>query len=181
MVPAMTRHKIQVLRQAGHSQREVAELTGVGERTVRRVEGEPAVEVLDEATDAALRQQARIGRPSKVESFRKWVEGALEREPELPTLEVLRRAREDGFEGGKSAFYAMVAELRPPPKPKPMVRFEGVAGEFTQHDFGQVWVTFVDGRRTKVQFFASRLKYSRMVRVSVTPNQNAESLCRAFV
>lgn len=36
-------------------------------------------------------------------------------------------------------------------------------------------------RHTKVQFFASRLKYSRMVRVTITPNQNAESLCRAFV
>lgn len=125
--------------------------------------------------DSAERQQRGIGRPSKVATFRKWVEDLLEREPELPTLEVLRRAREDGYQGGKSAFYAMVAEVRPAAPVKPLVRFEGLAGEFSQHDFGEVWVTFLDGRRVKVRFFASRLKYSRTVCVSRVPNQQVES------
>jgi len=43
----LTRHAIQVLRKAGHTQAEVATLTGVSEREVRRVEREPAVENLD--------------------------------------------------------------------------------------------------------------------------------------
>ena len=42
-----------------------------------------------------------------------------------------------------------------------MVRFEGLPGEFSQHDFGHVDVKFVDGRKQRVHFFASRLKYSR--------------------
>lgn len=43
MLDMMKRHEIQVLRRAGHSQPDVAKLTGVSELTVRRVEGEPAV------------------------------------------------------------------------------------------------------------------------------------------
>ena len=43
-----------------------------------------------------------------------------------------------------------------------MVRFEGLSGEFFQHDFGQRRVCML---MTKVvlRFFASRLKYSRYV------------------
>ena len=40
----------------------------------------------------------------------------------------------------------------------PLVRFEGLPGEFSQHDFGEVWVTYQDGTETKVHFFASRLE-----------------------
>lgn len=43
MLDMLKRHEIQVLRRAGHSQVEVARLAGTSERTVRRVEDEPAV------------------------------------------------------------------------------------------------------------------------------------------
>ncbi len=39
-----------------------------------------------------------------------------------------------------------------------MVRFEGMPGEFSQHDFGSVSVVYGDGTSEKVHFFASRLK-----------------------
>jgi hypothetical protein len=66
----LKRHEIQVLRKAGHGQVEVAELVGVSERTVRAVEREPPVASTD---DRAERERRRIGRPAKVERFRKFV------------------------------------------------------------------------------------------------------------
>jgi len=36
MLPMLTRHKVQVLIDAGHTQHEVAEITGIGLRTVKR-------------------------------------------------------------------------------------------------------------------------------------------------
>jgi hypothetical protein len=63
----------------------------------------------------------------------------------------------------------------------PIVRFEGLPGEFTQHDFGEVDIRFVNGRRQRVQFFASRLKYSRWVEVSLVDDQCTETLCRSLV
>lgn len=62
-----------------------------------------------------------------------------------------------------------------------MVRFEGPAGEFSQHDFGHVDVRYLDGRQSYVHFFASRLKYSRWVEVSLVDNEQVEALVRAMV
>lgn len=47
--------------------------------------------------DAAERERRRIGRPSTVERFRDLVAGILAGEPELLSLEILRRARLDGY------------------------------------------------------------------------------------
>ncbi len=58
------------------------------------------------------------------------------------------------------------------------VKREGLPGEFSQHDFGQVDVAFLDGSIRRVHFFASRLKYSRYIRVSVVKNEAVESLVR---
>ena len=53
------------------------------------------------------------------------------------SVELFRRAKLRGYSGGKSALYALVKELRPE-RVRPVFRFEGLAGEFSQHDFGHV-------------------------------------------
>ena len=62
-----------------------------------------------------------------------------------------------------------------PKEIKPPIRFEGLPGEFSQHDFGQVDVAFLDGSIRRIHFFASRLKYSRFIRVRVVKNEAVES------
>jgi hypothetical protein len=62
-----------------------------------------------------------------------------------------------------------------------MTRFEGLPGEFTQHDFGEVDVRFLNGTQRRVHFFGSRLKYSRWTEVSLVPNEQVETLARAMV
>ena len=173
----MKRHEVQVLRRAGHTQAEVTRLAGVSEREVRRIEQEPAVMSVD---DALERRRRQIGRPSKAEPFRGFVAKQLGEEPELLTLEVLRRARLEGYAGGKSALYTLVASLRPRPV-RQLVRFEGLPGEFSQHDFGQVEVRFLDGSKKWIHFFASRLKYSRWVEVTIVADERVETLVRTLV
>lgn len=176
MLPLLKRHEIQVLLRAGHSQRDVAERSGVSLDTVARVKREEDVVAVD---DAAKRRERQIGRPSKATPFAPRVKAWLAEQPELPTPELLRRAAEAGYSGHKSAFYALVAGLRPP-RSTPVVRFEGLPGEFSQHDFGEVDVTFVDGRKRRVHFFGSRLKYSRSVRVTIVQDQKVETLVRCL-
>ena len=119
----------------------MARLAGISLCSVKRIAEETPVVHID---DAAEREKRQIGRPSLVENFRKLVVAILEEKPDLPSLEILRRVREAGYPGGKTALYALVASLRPKGV-KPLVRFEGLPGEFSQHDFGQVDVEFVDG------------------------------------
>jgi hypothetical protein len=63
-----------------------------------------------------------------------------------------------------------------------MVRFDGVAGEFAQFDFGEVDVRLLpDERKRRIHFAAYRLKYSRWMWVQVVPDERIESLVRALL
>ena len=170
-VTLLKRHQVQTLLAAGHGQIQVAHLAGVSVRSVRRIAGEPAVEHVD---DREERTQRGIGRPSEVAAFQQVDE---ETHAPLKSVEILRRARLDGYQGGKSAIYELIAELRPHATTM-MLRFEGPPGEFSQHDFGEVRISYLDGSREVVRFFCSRLKWSRWAAVDLVPNQVAETLIR---
>jgi len=172
----LKRHEVEILLKAGHSRTEISRLSGVSVRSVKRIAYESPVMQVEDAAERAKRQ---IGRPSTVQNFRNPVVRILQEEPDLATLEILRRVRESGYRGGKSALYALVASLRPK-SAKPLVRFEGLPGEFSQHDFGQVEVEFLNGTCQQIHFFASRLKYSRYMRVSVVKDETVESLVRTL-
>lgn len=176
VVPLLTRHAIQVLLKAGFSVVEAAEQTSTSPDTVRRVRRETPVDHVD---DKAAKSARRVGRPPKAAAYGTKVSKWLEAEPTLPTQELLRRALDDGYSGRKTAFYSLVAGLRPP-RATPLVRFEGLPGEFSQHDFGQVDVKFVDGRKKRVHFFASRLKYSRFAAVTLVDNERVETIVRCL-
>jgi len=177
MIDMLKRHEIQVLRRAGHTRLDIAERAGVSVRSVQRVEAEPAVAHVDTAGERTRRS---IGRPSKAEPFRGFVVELLAAEPAVLSLEILRRAKLKGYPGGKTALYELVHTVRPVPV-RPVMRFEGLPGEFSQHDFGQVDVRWLDGTTTRIHFFASRLKYSRWVDVTIVPNEQVETLVRALV
>lgn len=177
MLGMLKRHEVQILLAADHTQAEVVRLTGASERSVRRIAEEPPVAHVD---DGAARKEAGVGRPNRVESFHTLVVETLEKEPRVKSVELLHRARQAGYDGGKSTFYELVARVRPRHVPFEM-RFEGLPGEFTQHDFGEVDVSFADGSSKRIQFFASRLKFSRWAEVSIVPDQKAETLVRAAI
>ena len=177
MIDMLKRHEIQVLRRAEHTWSDIAALSGVSEKTARRIAGENPVTTVDNTAERARRQ---VGRPSKAEAYRDVLVQALTEDPALRSVELLHRARLAGYTGGKSAVYALAQTLRLRTV-APLVRFEGLAGEFSQHDFGEVWVVYQDGTETKVHFFASRLKYSRWVEVTLVPDERVETLVRALV
>ena len=177
MIEMLKRHEIQVLRRAGHTWKEVAALSGVSVRTVRRVAAEAAVTTVDNAAERVRRQ---VGRPAKAEAYRDVVVQALTDDPMLRSVELLHRARLAGYTGGKSALYVLAQTLRAH-SVTPLVRFEGLPAEFSQHDFGEVIVRYQDGTETTVHFFASRLKYSRWVEVTCVPNERVETLVRTVV
>jgi transposase len=177
MIEMLKRHEVQVLRRAGHTWKEIAALSGVSVRTVRRIAAETEITTIDNAAERARRE---VGRPSKAEAYRDVLVQALTDEPTLRTVELLHRARQAGYTGGKSAVYALAQTLRTRVV-TPLVRFEGLPGEFSQHDFGEVRVRYQDGTEEVVHFFASRLKYSRWAEVTLVADEQVEALVRALV
>ena len=62
------RHEAKLLRKVGRTQGEVRMVTGIAERSIRRIEREAPCEDFD---DGAERRRRRIGRPSKIEPYLK--------------------------------------------------------------------------------------------------------------
>ena len=84
MIGMVDRLRVQVLREAGHSLQEIADLVGVSKRAVQMIVREPRI------TDSALGTTPRsrgVGRPSVVEGFRSAVAELLATEPALPSVE----------------------------------------------------------------------------------------------
>ena len=69
----------------------------------------------------------------------------------------------------------------PAPHPPPIVRFEGLPGEFTTVGFGHVRAGYGDGTAEFLPFCVAQLKSSRWVYVEVVENGHAESLVRALL
>ncbi len=167
----MKRHEVHVLRQAGFPLREVARRAEISLDTVERI--------LRESNGLPQPPRA-VGRPMVASSFEAAVQQVLSERPDLPTMEILRRMREHGYSAGKDPLYRLVRRLRKT-LTAPLVRFEGLAGEFSQNDFGSVRVHYDDGTGEILHFFASRLKWSRWVYVQLVPDEKVESLVRALL
>jgi transposase len=177
MIGAMARHRVQVLRDAGMTLEQVVAKTGVSQSSVQRIGRERAIEQPDDLQQARARG---VGRPSVVGPWRERLAAVLAADPELKTVEILHRLREQGYRGGKTVLYELAHALRPH-RTVPLVRFEGVPGEFSQHDFGQVRVRYLSGGDEHLHFFASRLKYSRWVDVRLVPHEGVEPLVRSLL
>lgn len=177
----LDRHAVQELVRAGLTARDIAKQFGVSVRTIRRIVREGAVETGD---DAAARSARHVGRPQVTEAIRARIQSLLVEDPERPPGEICRLLKDDGTPLGLSTVYRVLASVRRTIPEALQVRFEGVAGEFAQFDFGQVSVRLMDGspggsRRT-VHFAAYRLKYSRWVHVVPVPNEQVEALIRSL-
>jgi transposase len=164
-------HEVQILRHAGFSLREVARRADLSLDTVQRI-------LRDEGRNGPARRP--VGRPLLASPFEETVQKLLQETGDLPTVEILRLLRNQGYSGGKNPVYRMARRLRNVVV-HPLVRFEGVAGEFCQNDFGQVRVRYDTGPTEILHFFASRLKWSRWVHVELVADEQVESLVRSLL
>lgn len=177
----MTRLKVHHMADGGTPQAVIAAKCGISLRSVERVLAGPAPTREEVVADERANHRGP-GRPRIVDdALLERVRVLVTEEPAIAATEVHRRARGWGYRGSRSTMAALVKELRPLPKKEPIVRFEGLPGEYAQFDFGEAKVTYEDGRRDKLIFWAARLKYSRFMHVRLVPDQTAETLARSLV
>src|SRR6185437_5315038 len=95
-----------------------------------------------------------VGRPRGTDAIRARVQALLLDDPDCPPVEICRLLKADGTPLGLSTVYRVRAAVRATIPTALQVRFEGVAGEFAQFDFGEVSVRLTDGSRRTVHFAA---------------------------
>jgi transposase len=174
----LDRHAVHALLDAGEAPKKIAKQLGISVRTVQRIAREPRVESAD---DAAARRERGVGRPAVPERVKERLRALITEDPEAPPLEFLRILREGGVRLGDSTFYRIFRIEQEKLPAEIMVRFEGVAGEFAQFDFGEVDVRLHSGRKRRTHFAAYRLKYSRWMWVVIVPDERIEALVRSLL
>ena len=177
----LDRHAVQALYRAGMRPRAIAAQLQVSRRTIERIVAEAPVEI---GTDGVLHQHAAahaVGRPAVTDALRSRVHALLAEDPDRPPGEICRLLKAEGTPLGLSTVYRVLASVRATMPAALMVRFEGVAGEFAQFDFGQTVVRCTDGKQQTVHFAAYRLKYSRWMHVVLVPNERVEALIRSLL
>lgn len=180
MHTAAARSLVLRARNAGLDPDRIQRLTGVPPRSQRRIVHEEAMAAM---VETQFREKPGPGRPSELApTLRQQIDALLAAEPTMKGAELLRRLRsEHAYRAGKDPVYRYLQQHRPlPPPPAPIVRFEGVAGEFAQHDFGEVTVTYTDGTTETLTFYAGRLKYSRALHVCLVAGEGAEPFLRGM-
>jgi transposase len=167
----MARSAIKFLKQQGQFNTRIAGLVGCDRHTIARVLAEP--------TDP-LRRRRRAGRlDARRDAVLSWIE------TDIPTTRMLELARQDPaapYAGGASTFYRFVARLRAAREAgaAPVIRFEGLPGEYVQWDWGEARVP-LGGAAAKRVFLAGRLKYSRVSAVRWRTQMDLETLLRAML
>jgi transposase len=167
----MVRSTIKFLKQQGQFNTRIAGFVGCDRHTVARVLVEP--------TDPPRRRQRDSSLAARRAALESWLEA------DIPTTRMLELAREDPaapYTGGASTFYRFVARLRAERAAgaAPVIRFEGLPGEYVQWDWGEARVR-LGGEPIKRVFLAGRLKYSRLVGVRWRTQMDLETLLRAML
>ncbi len=168
----MARSTIKFLKQQGQFNTRIAGLVGCDRHTVARA--------LGESTDPPRRRRVRPGTlDTRREALLSWIR------EEVPVTRMLELARQDPlapYAGGASTFYRFVARLRAGLEAgaPPVIRFEGLPGEYVQWDWGEARVP-LGGDRVKRVFLCGRLKYSRLSGVRWRTQMDLETLLRAML
>jgi transposase/DNA replication protein DnaC len=112
-------------------------------------------------------------RPKKVDPYVEYIrERMAHAKPErLAASVLLREVCERGYAGGSTQLKILVASLRPPMQPEPIVRFETEPGKQCQIDF-----MVLRRRPDKLVAFTAKLGYSRYGYAEFADNERVETL-----
>ena len=155
--------EIKILHRQGVGIREIARQTGLSRNTVRkylRSEAEP-------------HYSARPPRAGKLAPYEDYIRERLAaaRPQWIPATVIEREIRALGYQGSIRLLRYFMAELRPAPRPDPVVRFETEPGQQMQVD----WGVFRRGRQPLSAFVAT-LGWSRYSYVEFVTNEQFGTL-----
>lgn len=169
MLSAMARSAIQYLKKRGLTDVAIAAQVGCERRTVARV--------MRQAVDHAYRRRPSNRLAHWDAAVATWLDAGL------PIKRMLELARSDAttpYTGSPATWYRYVHRHQQAraADAAPVIRFEGLPGEFLQIDWGEAHVPVGTAVVRRV-FLAARLKYSRTVAVRWGTTMVLERLLRA--
>ncbi len=150
------RHEIVQRRQAGLSQRAIADALGVSRKVVRNVLARWQAQ-----RDGQAAPLPKPRRGSIIDEYEPILRELLARYPNLTVERAVQELQARGFRGRYTTVRQRVRLLRPRPAPAPVLRFETDPAQQAQMDHGVYDIDFVREGRRRVYLFSYLLGYSR--------------------
>jgi len=169
MLRAMARSAVHYLKKRGLTDVAIAAQVGCERRTVARVVRQPV--------DHAYQRRSRPSRLAQWDAaVTAWLDASL---PIKRMLELVRADSTTPYTGSPATWYRYVHRHQQAraAAAAPVIRFEGLPGEFLQVDWGEAHVPLGTAVVRRV-FLAARLKYSRTIAVRWGTTMVLERLLR---
>jgi transposase len=128
--------------------------------------------VLHWLEEGTYRPRQTPRRPSKLDVYKPLILRWLE-QYQYTGVQILRRLREEGYDGGSTILNDYIAAIRPR-KLKAYLTLSFAPGECAQVDWGQYGSVAVGSTQRRLSFFVCVLCYSRMMYVEFTVSQSME-------
>ena len=152
-------HDVVRLHKSGMTWRAIARALHISRNTVRAI-----VTSHDDAraqVHSALALPRSSKRPSKLDAFRKRIDGLLELYSDITAQRVFEILREEGFDGGYTQVKVLVRNIRPKKAPKPSLETPPrVPGDMGECDWSPFRVEFTHAPSAMLQAFGYTLRYS---------------------
>jgi transposase len=175
MLKEMERTVIKYLRKKGKKYKEIGEEIGCHRVTASKVMKDPVD-----------KKYKRPAVENQVTPYRKEIEEWINKG--IKVNRMMEKAREElypPYKGSRSVFYEQVSKIKKELKEKHLetfIRFEGLAGEYLQIDWGEVRdFPFINKERQTRYIFAARLKYSRVIYAEFQKDMKLETLIRCII
>ncbi len=107
-------------------------------------------------------QPSQCQRPSKLDPFKPYIQGRLERF-NLPAAVLLREIREQGYDGGITILRGHVARIKDKQVARLVDRFETEPGRQAQVDWASCGTIIHNGRRRRLSLLSVVFGYSRFI------------------
>jgi len=170
-------HRIVLLWRQGTSIRGLARQFQISRNTVRRIL-RTHIDQREHGHDEVLAGAPRR-RGSKLDPFRPRIVEILEKYPRITGTRLFEKlGEEEGYRGGITIVRDLLTQLRPPPKPEPVIRFETEPGQQGQMDWSPYTLRFRRTGRTTILCFSYILAFSRRHYIDFTTTRNFHTLIR---
>ncbi len=153
-----------VLQGQGHTQKEIADILGVTDRTVRNY------------LSNFPRERKKPNRASKLDPFKADIRSRIETKPNANGEVIYQSIRKMGYTGKRSVLKEFITKVRRETESSAVIRYETEPGFQAQVDWVEFGKQWVDGSFRKLYAFTMVLGYSRLPFVRFTTNMTSATL-----
>lgn len=157
-----------VLQGQGHTQKEIAEILGVTDRTVRNY------------LSQFPRKRKIPVRPSKLDPFKADIRSRLEAKPNANGEVIYVSIRKMGYTGKRSVLKEFITKVRRETERSAIIRYETEPGFQAQVDWVEFGKQWVDGSFRKLYAFTMVLGYSRLPFVRFATNMTSATFLACY-